>query len=138
MDATPNPQFRFRDRDRLHGRRAFARVYDGRVRRRMGMLTVWAIPNDAGHWRLGLSVSRRVGTAVRRVRIKRMLREAFRLDRGTWPGGYDVVIVVAAHEPAALAAYRDLLTQAAGPLHREWVRRGGPGAPAAGGVGGQA
>lgn len=43
--------------------------------------------------RLGLSVSRRVGGAVDRSRIKRVLREAFWAEAGRLPAGADYVVV---------------------------------------------
>jgi ribonuclease P protein component len=123
MTAAPQPRFRFGARDRLHGQRAFARVFQARAGQRLGLVTVWAVPNDVGRPRLGLSIGRRVGNAVQRVKIKRLLREAFRLGRDAWPAGYDVVVVAAPHQAAALAEYQSLLAQAAGALHREWQRR---------------
>jgi ribonuclease P protein component len=43
--------------------------------------------------RLGLSVSRRVGGAVDRTRVKRVLREAFWAEAERLPGGADYVVV---------------------------------------------
>ncbi len=42
--------------------------------------------------RLGVVVGRRYGTAVRRNRFKRLVREAFRQGQRQWPAGYDIVV----------------------------------------------
>lgn len=43
--------------------------------------------------RLGITVSRQVGGAVRRNRLKRLVREAFRLHRDLFPARCDVVVI---------------------------------------------
>ena len=103
--------------------REFEAVYAARVRESRGPLAVYALPNDLGHPRLGLSVSRKVGTAVRRNRIRRLLREAFRLMQHDFPRGYDLVLVVRPHEPLMLADYQKMLSGAVFRLHQSWQRR---------------
>src|SRR5690606_13824276 len=108
---------------RLSGKRAFAAVYEHRVRKNVGPLSVAGRPNGLPHNRLGLSVSRRVGTAVRRNRIKRLLREAFRLNQHDWPTGLDLVVGVRPHEPQGLEDYARMLGTAVDSLSREVQRR---------------
>lgn len=55
-----------------------------------------ALPRPGGSYgehRLGLSVSKAHGGAVRRNNIKRRLREAFRLERPQLPGSYDLILI---------------------------------------------
>lgn len=47
---------------------------------------------DAGPTRLSVVVSRRLGTAVRRNRVKRLVRETFRLGRERLAPGLDLVV----------------------------------------------
>ena len=108
---------------RLGGRVAFAAVFDHGLKATRGPLTMFARPNGLPHPRLGLSIGRRVGGAVRRNRIKRMLREAFRHLQHDLPASYDVVIVARRHDELPLADYQRLLSALLVRVHRLWSER---------------
>jgi ribonuclease P protein component len=120
--------YQYSTRHRLSHAREFDAVYAGKTKESRGPLTVFALPNELGHPRLGLSVGRKVGTAPKRNRIKRLLREAFRLMQHDLPRGYDLVINVRPHETALLADYQRMLSAAVVKLHGKWEQRLGDGA----------
>lgn len=71
----------------------FRRVY-GRGNRAHGKLlvVVGLARREPGH-RLGVAVSKEHGRAVRRNKIKRILREAFRLERPELAGSFDLILI---------------------------------------------
>ena len=101
----------------------FQLVFGANVRTAVGPLLVWALPNQLGHPRLGFAISRRVGTAVARNRIKRRLREAFRLMQHDLSSGYDFVVSVRRHEPLTLAEYQKALFKAVRAVDLTWSKR---------------
>ena len=119
----PTSHFRLPPSHRLRTRLDFSAVYDARVKRQAGPLLVFALPNQLGHPRLGTSISRKVGNSVHRHRIKRLLRESFRLGQHELPGSYDWLIVVRPHVPLRLGEYQRMLSSVASDLHAAWSRR---------------
>jgi ribonuclease P protein component len=95
-------------RRRLSRSAEFERVYRQGRSKGNRFLVLYAFPRedgDADGPRLGLSVGRRVGGAVDRTRVKRVLREAFWEEARRLPEGSDYVVVA---RPEALAlAERD-------------------------------
>jgi ribonuclease P protein component len=76
-----------------------------------------------GHPRLGISTPRAVGTAPKRNRIKRLIRESFRLMQHDFPRGYDLLVVVRPHQPMILAEYQRILSAVVVKLHAGWMKR---------------
>jgi ribonuclease P protein component len=102
--APPGPARRHR-RGRLSRNAEFERVYRQGRSHGNRYLVLYSFPRrDGEEPRLGVSVSRRVGGAVVRNRVKRVLREAFR-DREGVPAGHDFVLV--ARPDAANLVERD-------------------------------
>lgn len=122
MTARPR-RYRFGRRARLPNERAFRAVFDAQFSRGIGPLVIYTRPNEVDGPRLGLVVGRRVGTAVRRNRIKRLLREAFRHSQHDFPDDYDVIIVVRPHEPRTREQYQSWMLDTINQLHSRWIRR---------------
>ncbi len=85
-----------RRRGRLSRSGDFDRVYREGRSHASRYLVLYAFPRDESadeEARLGVSVGRKVGGAVERNRVKRLLREAFWKTAATLPPGHDYVIV---------------------------------------------
>lgn len=107
----------------MSGNRQFERVYAARLRKNAGFISVCGLRNTLNHPRLGLSVSRRVGNAVRRHRIKRRVREAFRRCQHELPGSFDLIVIARPHAPAAVTDYQRWLIEAVAAMDVTWQRR---------------
>ncbi len=78
----------------LRKNREFNRVYRAGRRLRGEGFAVIYLRGEQLENRLGISVQRKVGDAVRRNRVKRIIREVFRQNRQLFPLNADVVIAV--------------------------------------------
>jgi len=106
MSARPGATARRSKRGRLSRSAEFDRVFRQGRSIANRVLVLYAFPRaEEGEPRLGVSVSRRVGGAVERNHVKRLLREAFQLESGALPDGVDVVVV--ARPEARVVAERD-------------------------------
>lgn len=118
------PRARFKPAQRLKGRRAFARVFGGRRSAANPLAVVYAMPNELTFSRLGLTVGRKHGAAVRRNRLKRLLREAFRFVYGKLPQGYDFICVPRVGVLGTLSEYKEALCSLTLRAAARWKPRG--------------
>ena len=82
-----------RSEERLRRQADFDRLRAEGLRFSHPWLRLSVLPNDLAHNRYGLVVSRRVGKAVQRNRLRRQMREAIRAVREDLQTGFDVVII---------------------------------------------
>lgn len=126
MPSANQPRLTLPRTRRLAHDREYEAVFAAKVRSNAGPLTVFSLETDRAFCRLGLSIGKRVGGAVVRNRLKRMLRESFRLTRAehsAQPPFFDFVISARAHKPATLAQYKLWLLEAITKSRASWKRR---------------
>lgn len=111
----------FPKRNRLRRRREFQKVQNEPNQKvASGVLLALLRPNSLGVTRLGLTVSSKVGNAVVRNRIRRHLREWFRLHQDELVAGQDIVVV--ARTSSARATQKQLhqaIERATGSLQKK-------------------
>ena len=100
----------------------FRRLY-GSSGQANGLLVLYARKNHTGTNRVGITVSKKLGKAHIRNRVRRRLREVYRLNEEKFLPGYDIVVV--ARSKAIDAPFSQLtkgylaLAQKAGILRQE-------------------
>jgi ribonuclease P protein component len=83
----------FGKQDRIRKRKDYLNIYQQGVRSYSLHFTAIVRQNPSGLTRLGLTVSKKVGNAVKRNRMKRLVREFFRLNKARLSASQDIVII---------------------------------------------
>ena len=84
----------------------FTRVYQSGRSRADKRLVLYVLENGTPENRIGISVSKKVGNSVVRHRLKRVIKEAYRLNEECCSSGWDLVVIARAGQKEA--SYRDL------------------------------
>ena len=98
--------FSFSKIEKLLNREEFVNLNRSGRRRHTGHFVLIFKENGLSFARLGITVSKKIGNAVQRNRVKRLIREFFRLHRDLFPKGFDIVI--AAKRNAISVHYSDI------------------------------
>ncbi len=83
----------FKKKERIHRRGDFLRILPMGKKFQTDHFQIRITPNRLVYSRLGISVGKRVGTAVQRNRVKRRVREYFRLNKGFLLESSDFVVI---------------------------------------------
>lgn len=98
-------RFSFPKEERLQNSSHFQKVFKYGRKQRSEAITVFFLENKLPQSRLGISIGKKFGSAARRNRMKRLVREAYRLNKQKFlsgiavedPDTFDIVIVI--HRP---------------------------------------
>lgn len=83
--------FRFTKAERLTKNKEFEKVFNEGEVFKGTKIVFYVIANEYQYSRLGLVVSKKVGNAVQRNRIKRLLRESYRLNKHLLTTNVDII-----------------------------------------------
>ena len=109
LPNTEPPGESFPAASRLLRRSEFKAVQERGLRNADTALVFFVLGNSLGRRRLGITVSKKVGNAVCRARIRRLLRDVFRKERRRLPPSVDLVVI--ARSAAAQADRERLLKE---------------------------
>ena len=85
--------FSFKKTKKLTTNTQFKAVLSHKCCVRHNLYRLYASPNNLSHPRLGISISKKAGNAVKRNRLKRLAREAFRLSQHEIPPKFDYLLI---------------------------------------------
>ena len=95
---------------RLKKEKDFQKVFHKGKRVFSNSLTMICLPSDI--LKMGISIGKKHGKSVQRNRIKRLIREAFRLTRDEMKGNYAIVIIPKVSEDYSFETYKK---------HLQWI-----------------
>lgn len=104
-------RFRFPRARRVQSTLDFNRIYALKQKAGNRLLLIFAAKNELEITRIGLSVSRKNGNSVVRHRLRRLLREAYRLEQHAIPEGLDLILIPRPEAPGSLAEYREAMVK---------------------------
>ena len=99
-------RFIFKKQERIRERKDYLKAFFKGEKIVDNCLVLFVLPTERKCTRLGISINKKVGRSVRRNRIKRILREIFRLNKHKLKKGHDIVFVV--RKAATEKNYRQL------------------------------
>src|SRR5690606_32620016 len=79
--------------DRLRKDDDFRRVYRAKKSMANRLLIIYIRENNTEKNRVGFTVSKKVGKSVIRSKVKRLMKESYRLNESIFRKGYDIVLV---------------------------------------------
>jgi ribonuclease P protein component len=85
--------FSFPKKERLLKRKDFVNLNQTGRRLYSKNFLILLKKNGLPFSRLGVTVTKKIGKAVKRNRIKRLVREFFRLNKSRLPKGYDICVI---------------------------------------------
>ena len=84
----------------------FQNVYKNGHSKANKYLIMYILENNSDYNRLGISVSKKVGNSVVRHRVKRLIKESYRLHEKMFNSGLDIVVI--ARSEASLVSYKEI------------------------------
>lgn len=93
-------------KNKLRNSREFRIVYDKGKSKANKYLVIFYLKNGYDYNRLGFSATKKLGNSVVRNRVKRLMKESFRLNSSKIKKGYDIIFL--SRVRAKDAAYKDI------------------------------